>query len=144
MRLAARIIKTNARTPLSLKLQRTSCVWAVNLPTTKTFEFFFFVSMSCDALFLGSVQDILSGGLPIWRDLRLEGCFLCVCDFLSFLSPWMDQLSFRYQMVYIIYGDHNPYSILHIPYSMLYVIYDLEGSNDSDVNLQSTEFDPCR
>jgi hypothetical protein len=25
---------------------------------------------------------------------------------------------------------------------MLYVIYDLEGSND--VNLQSTEFDPCR
>jgi hypothetical protein len=54
----------------------------------------------------------------------------------------MDQLSFRYQMVYTIYGDHNPYSILHIPYSMLYAIYDLEGSND--VNLQSTEFDPCR
>jgi len=98
--------------------------------------------MSCDALFLGSVQDILSGGLPIWRALRLEGCFFCVCDFLSFLSPWMDQLSFRYQMVYAIYGDHNPYSILHIPYSMLYAIYDLEGSND--VNLQSTEFDPCR
>ena len=98
--------------------------------------------MSCDALFLGSVQDILSGGLPIWRALRLEGCFFCVCDFLSFLSPWMDQHSFRYQMVYAIYGDHNPYSILHIPYSMLYVIYDLEGSND--VNLQSTEFDPCR
>jgi len=40
------------------------------------------------------------------------------------------------------YGDHNPYSILHISYSMLYVMYDLEGSND--VNLQSTEFDPCR
>ena len=112
LRLAARIIKTNAHTPLSLKLQRTSCVWAVTLPTTKTFEFFFFVSMSCDALFLGSVQDILSGGLPIWRALRLEGCFLCVCDFLSFLSPWMDQLSFRYQMVYAIYGDHNPYSHL--------------------------------
>jgi len=73
----------------------------------------------------------------------------------------MDQLSFRYQMVYAIYGDHNPYPILHIPtmvyaiygdhnpypilhipYSMLYAIYDLEGSND--VNLQSTEFDPCR
>jgi len=51
----------------------------------------------------------------------------------------MDQVSFRYQMVYDIYGDHNPYSILHIPYSMLYAIYDLEGSND--VNLQSTEFD---
>ena len=88
--------------------------------------------------FLGSVQDILFGGLSIWRALR----FFCVCDFVSFLSPWMDQLSFRYQMVYAIYGDHNPYSILHIPYSMLYVIYDLEGSND--VNLQSTEFDPCR
>ena len=68
----------------------------------------------------------------------MEGCF-CVCDFLSFLPPWMDQVSFRYQMVYDIYGDHNPYSILHIPYSMLYAIYDLEGSND--VNLQSTEFD---
>jgi len=72
----------------------------------------------------------------------LGGLFLCVCDFLSFLSPWMDQLSFRYQMVYAIYGDHNPYSILRIPYSMLYAIYDLEGSND--VNLQSTKFDPCR
>jgi hypothetical protein len=45
-------------------------------------------------------------------------------------------------MVYAIYGDHNPYSILHIPYSMLYEIYDLEGSND--VNLQSTEFDPYK
>jgi hypothetical protein len=78
--------------------------------------------MSYDALFLGSVQDILFGGLSIWRALRLEGCFFCVCDFLSFLSPWMDQLSFRYQMVY--------------------AIYDLEGSND--VNLQNTQFDPCR
>jgi hypothetical protein len=35
LRLAAQIIKTNTHTPLSLKLQRTSCVWAVNLPTTK-------------------------------------------------------------------------------------------------------------
>jgi hypothetical protein len=41
-----------------------------------------------------------------------------------------------------LFGDHNPYSMLHIPYSMLYAIYDLEGSND--VNLQSTEFDPGR
>ncbi len=57
-----------------------------------------------------------------------------MCDFVSFLSPWMDQLSFRYQMVYAIYGDHNPYSILHIPYSMLYAIYDLEGSNDVNLN----------
>ena len=82
------------------------------------------------------LEGYLFGGLSAWRAV------FCVCDFVSFLSPWMDQLSFRYQMVYAIYGDHNPYSILHIPYSMLYVIYDLEGSND--VNLQITEFDPCR
>ncbi len=36
---------------------------------------FFCVSISCCALFLGSVQDILSGDLSIWRALRLEGCF---------------------------------------------------------------------
>jgi len=50
----------------------------------------------------------------------------------------MDQLSFGYQMVYAIYLE----IIIPIPYSMLYAIYDLEGSND--VNLQNTEFDPCR
>ena len=55
-----------------------------------------------------------------------------------FLSPWLDQLSLRYQMVYAIFLE----IIIPIPYSILYVIYDLEGSND--VNLQSTEFDPCR
>ena len=70
----------------------------------------------------------------VWRALYSEGstlgglflCFFCVS--LSFLSPWLDQLSFRYQMVYL-FRDHNPYSILHIPYSMLYVIYDLEDIN---------------
>ena len=64
--------------------------------------------------------------------------FVCVC----FLSPWMDHPSLRYQMVYAIFMEiiiPIPYSIFH---TMLYVIYDLEGSND--VNLQSTEFDPCR
>ena len=85
-------------------------------------------------------------GLYIWWTIYLEGYLLgglsfCVCDFFpvsvdgSTFSSLPDGLRH-------FYGDHNPYSILHIPYSMLYVIYDLEGSND--VNLQSTEFDPCR
>ena len=95
--------------------------------------FFFFFSFRPVFLYL---VDYLFGGLSAWRAVF----FVCV---IFFLSPWMDQPSLRYQMVYaIFYGDHNPYSILHIPYSMLSVIYDLEGSND--VNLQSTEFDPCR
>jgi hypothetical protein len=99
----------------------------------------FSVSLSCDAFFLGSVQDIFFGGLSIWRAIRLEGCVFFVCVILSFfLSPWLDQLSLRYQMVYAIFLE----IIIPIPYSILYVIYDLEGSND--VNLQSTEFDPCR
>jgi hypothetical protein len=76
----------------------------------------FSVSLSCDAFFLGSVQDIFFGGLSIWRAIRLEGCVFFVCVILSFfLSPWLDQLSLRYQMVYaIFFGDHNPYSILYI------------------------------
>ena len=91
--------------------------------------------------FLGAYRTSYLEGY-LFGGLFLGGLFF-VCVILSFfLSPWLDQLSFHYQMVYAIYGDHNPYSILHIPYSMLYVIYDLEGSND--VNLQSTEFDPCR
>jgi hypothetical protein len=69
----------------------------------------------------------------------LGGLCFFVCVILSFfLSPWLDQLSLRYQMVYAIFLE----IIIPIPYSILYVIYDLEGSND--VNLQSTEFDPCR
>ena len=66
----------------------------------------------------------------------LGGRFFCVCDFVFFLSPWMDHPSLRYQMVYAIFLE----IIIPLPYSILYVIYDLEGSND--VNLQSTEFDP--
>ena len=80
------------------------------------------------------VEGYLFGGLSSWRAV------FCVCVFLvsvdgSPFSSLPDGLRH-------FYGDHNPYSILHISYSMLYVIYDLEGSND--VNLQSTEFDPCR
>ena len=94
--------------------------------------------------FLGSVQDILFGGLSIWRALSLGGlCFFCACAFVFFLvSVDGSPFSSLPDGLRHFYGDHNPYSILHIPYSMLYVIYDLEGSND--VNLQSTEFDPCR
>ena len=80
------------------------------------------------------MEGYLFGGL-----FRLEGCVFFVRVLLSFfLSPWMDHPSLRYQMVYAIFME----IIIPIPYSMLYVIYDLEGSND--VNLQSTEFDPCR
>jgi len=84
-------------------------------------------------------EHILSGGLSTRRALCLEGCFSVFFVFLSLsLSPWLDQLSFRYQMVYAIYlEDHNPYSILHIPYSMLYVIYDLEGSNAVNPHVQN-------
>jgi hypothetical protein len=87
---------------------------------------------------------MFGGTYFVWRAIYSEGsmlgglflCFFCVS--LSFLSPWLDQLSFRYQMVYAIYlEDHNPYSILHIPYSMLYVIYDLEGSNAVNPHVQN-------
>jgi hypothetical protein len=43
---------------------------------------------------------LLEGSMP--------GClFLCLffCVSLSFMSPWLDQLSFRYQMVYAIYVE---------------------------------------
>ena len=118
---------------------RTLCVWAVTLPTTTPIEFAF--------LCLCVLRCLLSWertGHLLWRAIYLEGSprgglfFVCVC----FLSPRMDPFSSLPDGLRHFYGDHNPYSILHIPYSMLYVIYDLEGSND--VNLQSTEFDPCR
>ena len=80
------------------------------------------------------LEGYLLGGLYAWRAVSL---FFCVS--LSFLSPWLDQLSFRYQMVYL-FRDHNPYSILHIPYSMLYVIYDLVQCRKPS----SAEFFPCR
>ena len=85
------------------------------------------------------LEGYLFGGLFAWRAV-----FFCVCDFVFFLvsvagstfSSLPDGL--RHLMVYAIFLE----IIILIPYSILYVIYDLEGSND--VNLQSTEFDPCR
>ena len=98
------------------------------------------------SLYKGYIFDGLSicRAISIWRTIYLEGSprggLSFVCVFLvsvdgSTFSSLPDGLRH-------FYGDHNPYSILHISYSMLYVMYDLEGSND--VNLQSTEFDPCR
>jgi len=92
------------------------------------------------------LEGYLFGGLYAWRAVF----FVCVIFSLSCLRGWINFLfatrwSTPFMEIIIpipIYGDHNPYSILHIPYSMLYAMYDLEGSND--VNLQSTEFDPCR
>ena len=60
----------------------------------------------------------------VWRAIYSEGsplgglflCFFCVS--LSFLSPWLDQLSFRYQMVYAIYLE----IIIHIPYSIFHTL----------------------
>ena len=63
-------------------------------------------------------ENILSGGLCTRRVLR-GGLFLCFfCVSLSFLSPWLDQLSFRYQMVYGIYLE----IIIHIPYSIFHTL----------------------
>jgi hypothetical protein len=102
--------------------------------------------MSCYALFffLGAYRTSYLEGYLFGGLFRLEGCvFFCVCAFVFFLvSVDGSPFSSLPDGLRHFYGDHNPYSILHIPYSMLYVIYDLEGSND--VNLQSTEFDPCR
>jgi len=92
--------------------------------------------------FIGSVQDLFFGGLSIWRLFAWRAVFF-VCVILFFLVSVDGSTFFSLpDGLRHFYGDHNLYSILHIPYSMLYVIYDLEGSND--VNLQSTEFDPCR
>jgi hypothetical protein len=60
------------------------------------------------------LEGYLLGGLYDWRGLFL--CFFCA--FLSFLSPWMDQLSFRYQMVYAIYLE----IIIPIPYSIFHTL----------------------
>ena len=83
-------------------------------------------------------------GHLIWRAIYLEGSmlgglfFVCVILSVSCLRVrgWINFLfATRWSTPFMEI-------IIHIPYSMLYVIYDLEGSND--VNLQSTEFDPCR
>jgi hypothetical protein len=85
-----------------------------------------------------SLEGYLFGGLSAWTAVF----FLCVCFCFFLVSVDGSPFSSLPDGLRHFYGDHNPYSILHISYSMLYVIYDLEGSND--VNLQSTEFDPCR
>jgi hypothetical protein len=90
--LAARIIKTNTPTSLSLKLQRTSCTWSVTLQTTKTLESILFCLYICRALFFGSVQGHL-----IWRSIYLEGSsvgglFLCFFFSLSCLRGWINFL----------------------------------------------------
>jgi len=83
----------------------------MNLLTTKTLEHVVLcLHIFVCFCFLGLYRDVLSGGLFTWRSTP-GGLFLCF--FLCFMSSWLDQLSFRYQMVYAIY-----------------VIYDLEGSND--------------
>jgi hypothetical protein len=54
------------------------------------------------------LEDYLLGGLYAWRAVSLF--FFCVS--LSFMSPWLDQLSLRYHMVYAIYLE----IIIPIPY----------------------------
>jgi hypothetical protein len=65
---------------------------------------------------------MFGGTYSVWRAVYSEGStlgglFLCFFGVsLSVLSPWLDQLSFRYQMVYAIYLEimiHIPYSIFH-------------------------------
>jgi hypothetical protein len=102
---------------LSLKLQRTSCTWSVTLQTTKTLESILFCLYILPCL----ISWERTGHL-IWRSIYLEGSsvggmFLCFF-FLSFLSPWMDQLSFRYQVVYAIYLE----IIIPIPYSIFHTL----------------------
>ena len=65
-----------------------------------------------------------------------------MCEILSVscLRGWIDFLfATRWSTPFMEIIIPIPYSIFH---TLCYVIYDLEGSND--VNLQSTEFDPCR
>jgi hypothetical protein len=66
---------------------------------------------------------IFGGTYFVWKAiyseaLCLEGCFSVFCFSLSFLSPWLDQLSFSFQMVYAIYLE----IILHIPYSIFHTL----------------------
>ena len=108
--MAVRIITMNALTSLSLKLPRTSCVWAMNLLTTNTLEpVFLCLHIFVCFCFLGAYREVLSGGLFTWRALRLEGCF-SVCFFV-FLSS--------YQMVCAIYVE----IIIPIPYSIFHTLW---------------------
>jgi hypothetical protein len=75
---------------------------------TGTVLLLFFFSFSLRPVFLYLV-DYLFGGLSAWRAVF----FVCV---IFFLSPWMDQPSLRYQMVYAIFMEiiiPIPYSIFH-------------------------------
>jgi len=82
-------------TPFSPKLQRTSCAWAVTLPTTKTFESIFL----CLYILLCPISWERTGHL-IWRVIYLEGStlgglfffFLCVIFSLSCLRGWINFL----------------------------------------------------
>jgi hypothetical protein len=76
--------------------------------------------MSCDAFFLGSVQDILSGGLFIWRAVVSLMFFL-----FTFVFGGLDQPLFATR-----WSCHFCFEILISFYR--YVIYDLEGSNNVD------------
>jgi hypothetical protein len=118
LRLAARIIKTTAPSPFSLKLPRTLCVWAVTLPTTTTLKSTFLCLYVLRCLFSWERTGHL-----LWRAICLEGyllggLFFCVCDFVFFLSPWMDHPSLRYQMVYAIFME----IIIPIPYSIIHTL----------------------
>jgi hypothetical protein len=88
------------------ELLGTLCVWAPTLLTTTliTESPLLCLSVLRCLLFLGayrtsSLEGYLFGGLFAWRAV-----LFCVCDFVFlFLSPWLDQLSLRYQMVYAIF-----------------------------------------
>ena len=78
--MGARIIKMNAPTSLLPKLLSTSCVRAMNLPTTMTLDPvlswppYFCVTCLLGAyrdVLLGAYRDVLSGGLFTWRALCL-------------------------------------------------------------------------
>ena len=86
---------------------------------------------------------IFGGTYFVWRAMYSEGStwravslfFLCFSLFLvsvagSTFFSLPDGLRH-------LFRDHNPYSILRIPYSMLYVIYDLEGSNAVNPQVQN-------
>ena len=160
--MGARIIKMNAPTSLLPKLLSTSCVRAMNLPTTMTLDpvlswppyFCVTCLLGVQGRLIGSVQ-----GRLIWRAVYLEGS-LPPANSLPFkkrsslaniheIHESALVLYFSFFHVSVagspffslpdgirhLFRDHNPYSILHIPYYVLCVIYDLEGSND--VNPQS-------
>jgi hypothetical protein len=99
-------------------------VWALTLPTTTPSE----SPLLCISVWRCLLSWERTGHL-LWRAIYLEGYSLGgLCSFVYvilsfFLSPWLDQLSLRYQMVYAIFLE----IIIPIPYSILYVIYDLEG-----------------